>query len=756
MRVKIIVCILMLLSLAALEAQNISLVSESLPGLGSDLYGFRRYGDYGLFYGWEYHLSIIDLATPGVIAPVATLDLPEYWGPCVDLQLSGHHAYLFFARKIHIVDLSDVRHPFEAGVFTLPEPCRGQVAQDSYLYTVSDSGNLYAYSLQNPLAPQLADVLSLGVEDNRYLFAGEGIVVCQKDSLRIVETSDPTHLRRGGSIPCLDAGDHSPAGVCGKYLYYSAYDTLSVYGLQDPQQPVLLGAVDLDCGSLMHYKHVWDGVLWTLYRDWTDEYCEIGLLGVDVIQPQAPVQISRQQLNFWGGEDLYRFNQFMRGEEDLLYLYYYPYYVQTFALAGGTLTDTGNRYPQNGIGRIAADGDRVAGLNPRIQALEPGSDLTWDATLSLEPATYSTNQIGVTGDLLLCAYSNVENTELPGWYVPALDVYDLSLGVKRGSYAFPIEDEFPVRPCDLRFFQGDALLCNGLGGFYCFDLSDPGQPRPRSVIKEYQVSFSSVAASGNRLWLGSYMYNSWASIWCYDISDNGHPVHSFNLSVSQEPRQMLARGDYLYVLNWDYLRCLQIGSDAVLEQYEHPVFALDASYLLPLGEGLLVGGKKGMQVLSLRDPLHPEVVGYQALPQVVPGYPDDPPYFPSAHYTISGDLVLVANYHVLRCYDTTMARLLCGDSPAFGAGKLFAFPNPARDQVNVCFTAAGDAPASLEIFNLRGQKVLGSVYASPAVGLNLKKIGLVDSSGRRMVAGLYLLRFKQGRKTELARMVVLR
>ncbi|HNT51760.1 MAG TPA: hypothetical protein PKH19_00050, partial [Candidatus Syntrophosphaera sp.] len=146
MRAKIIVCILMLLSLAALEGQNISLVSESLPGLGSDLYGFRRYGDYGLFYGWEYHLSIIDLAAPGVTAPVATLDLPESWGPCVDLQLSGHHAYLFFARKIHIVDLSDVRHPFEAAVFTLPEPCRGQVAQGSYLYTVSDSGNLYAYN----------------------------------------------------------------------------------------------------------------------------------------------------------------------------------------------------------------------------------------------------------------------------------------------------------------------------------------------------------------------------------------------------------------------------------------------------------------------------------------------------------------------------------------------------------------------------------------------------------------------------------
>lgn len=79
-------------------------------------------------------------------------------------------------------------------------------------------------------------------------------------------------------------------------------------------------------------------------------------------------------------------------------------------------------------------------------------------------------------------------------------------------------------------------------------------------------------------------------------------------------------------------------------------------------------------------------------------------------------------------------------------------PNPALDgQLRMHFTLPDDTPATIELFDLAGRRIAGQVVGALGAGRHSVDI----TGGRRVPAGVYLVRLSQGVRQRTARAVVL-
>jgi hypothetical protein len=68
-----------------------------------------------------------------------------------------------------------------------------------------------------------------------------------------------------------------------------------------------------------------------------------------------------------------------------------------------------------------------------------------------------------------------------------------------------------------------------------------------------------------------------------------------------------------------------------------------------------------------------------------------------------------------------------------------ALPNPAERELSVAFTLAGDQPARLELFDLRGRRIVAREVGT--LGAGAHRVSLADARG--LPAGVYLVRLEQ-------------
>ena len=175
--------------------------------------------------------------------------------------------------------------------------------------------------------------------------------------------------------------------------------------------------------------------------------------------------------------------------------------------------------------------------------------------------------------------------------------------------------------------------------------------------------------------------------------------------------------------------------------------------MMPFGKGLLFGTEHGIYVFSLNNPLNPEMVGSCRL---FPGFKEEQPY-EQGHYAVDNTNILLADGYRFACYDASLAALLCEDVPEFISGKLLVFPNPAREKISVHFTRDTNMydRVTLQVFNIRGQKVISKVYSRFSKSPFLKTIELKDDDRQRLAAGIYIVKCVNGSSTEFSKLVVL-
>ena len=755
MRVKLLVIFLVISLFCSLGADHIRFISESMPSLG-DLAGLCQYGNYGFVYGDTFGTSLLNIIDFSDAAAPLVPFAPWGYSPFgIDMHIYGNIAYLNSYSKILIISLENVLSPVVLSSFYLEGGgCQIQLYGD-YLYSINGYGRLISYSLNDPLSPVAVDTLETGWKDIHNFVAGAGFIACQNDSIGIVDSSNPEDLVLGGK---LDYGETSPAGyvaASGKYLYCNSANDFSVFSLENPASPLQVGQISLDCQDLGHKNYICNNILWTLYRDGEKDTDDKGLMAIDLSFPTAPALLSKHSLAWTYAWDSYRLSRFMRASGNMLYLNYYPYHLKIASLEGGNFTELEPRYPLSSISKIVANEDHIVGLSPIIQELKYDENKVLQPYQQIEPDTYRVDTMGIMDDLLLCASQYTANHEIEGILDPSLSIYNLVSGSKAGRFSIPNEADFPAVPVDIQRYQNYALLCTGLGGVYCIDLSDPAQPQQRFVIKLLSYSYNSVTAADGELWLG-YSFLKEAYLSCYDISDIDHPVLKKTIPLGRTiARKLLKIGDYMYVLQWEGFVSYYIGADSERKESAYSVshYYTEFNSMMPFGKGLLFGTEHGIYVFSLNNPLNPEMVGSCRL---FPGFKEEQPY-EQGHYAVDNTNILLADGYRFACYDASLAALLCEDVPEFISGKLLVFPNPAREKISVHFTRDTNMydRVTLQVFNIRGQKVISKVYSRFSKSPFLKTIELKDDDRQRLAAGIYIVKCVNGSSTEFSKLVVL-
>ena len=79
-----------------------------------------------------------------------------------------------------------------------------------------------------------------------------------------------------------------------------------------------------------------------------------------------------------------------------------------------------------------------------------------------------------------------------------------------------------------------------------------------------------------------------------------------------------------------------------------------------------------------------------------------------------------------------------------------AFPNPASPDLTVAFSLPTREPATLELLDIAGRRILLRPVGAYGPGDHVVRLG----DGRRFPAGIYLLRLTQGKRSVTRKTVV--
>ncbi len=87
---------------------------------------------------------------------------------------------------------------------------------------------------------------------------------------------------------------------------------------------------------------------------------------------------------------------------------------------------------------------------------------------------------------------------------------------------------------------------------------------------------------------------------------------------------------------------------------------------------------------------------------------------------------------------------------------LVAYPNPFNPEVNIAFNLFQSEKVSVDIYNLRGQKVKTLVNNNLSGGSHILRWDGRDHNGRGVASGVYFARVQTNRKTQIIRMMLMK
>jgi hypothetical protein len=92
-------------------------------------------------------------------------------------------------------------------------------------------------------------------------------------------------------------------------------------------------------------------------------------------------------------------------------------------------------------------------------------------------------------------------------------------------------------------------------------------------------------------------------------------------------------------------------------------------------------------------------------------------------------------------------------NPPVGA-NIRVFPNPFNPQTNIAFELAASSPVSLDIYNLKGQKVRNLISDVRNAGSHQIVFNGKDNSGRDLNSGIYFLRLSTNEGKSISKMIL--
>lgn len=720
-----------------LMADNIPLISESMYSLG-DAAGFKMYGDYALFVGGECHLQVMDFSDAEHPRLVAGCNVPGQSGVAKSISIYDHYAYLFFSSYVAIISISNPLSPQFMTRMDMDYTISQSIHNDVLYTTGADlSYHLKAYSLSNPIAPQLLDSLQV----NYYPFGiacGNGWLVCGSSVVDVVNTSDPANLQLSSELH-FDSGLADPFNAAfafsGNNLVVGCGYFVSVYDFS--QEPILRATLPLGFQVSENKGYIHNNRFWCKFSTYDDGS---GIVGVDFSNPDSPQICFSQTYNVNG---IFSFNMdewlmTLRTDQNSRCLNYSN-------LDDNSLPSFELNYPLDSVTRIVSQGDWTVGINSGIMqtlAFDAGGTAhtqyiidthhNYDITLHDNTLLYTVNNEPYQNGLAtryLVMYDLISNTKKA----------ELALGYGESSGEITLEGEI-------------AYICNGLEGLFVVDISDVEHPVLLSQLQE-NIRYQCAVANNGKLWVGSDY-----SIRCYELRQSITPEFIYEIPLYMQtpfirPYKMLMLENYLYAISTSgYLIRIKLGLSGAEE-----IKIYQTRYPIPtcidiLGAGLLIGSCDGLSVINVQDPDDLKEVAYRDVERVVVGTTG----FIITSYAINGDRIYVGRGKSLQVLDASLAKAFTYVHTPEAEQKLTIYPNPSKNEMRIICKLPEGGTATLELYNLRGQKLFTQTYNTMNEGMNMIKLAAKDESGRMLSSGVYFLRVKQGAHVQTGRVLIVK
>ncbi len=719
-----------------LMADNIPMISESMHALG-DVTSFRMYGDYALFVGGELHLQVMDFSEVEHPRLVAGCNVPGQSGVAKSISIYDHYAYLFFNNCMAIISLSNPLSPQYVSRMELGNII-SQSIHDDILFLASEwEYYLYAYTLSEPTSPQLLDSLRVNNNPNN-IACGDGWLVCGNSVVDVVNTTDPANLQLSSEL-------HFLSGLA--YTFYAAFAFsgnnlvvgcgyhVSVYDFS--QQPILRATLPLGFQVSENKGYIHNNRFWCKFSTYDDGS---GILGVDFSNLDSPQICFSQTYNTNG---IFSFNMdeglmTLRTNQNSRCLNYSN-------LDNESLPSFELNYPLDSVTRIISQGDWTVGINSDILQI-----LSFDAggtshTQYIIDTHQNYDIILHDNTLLYTVFNEPYQNGLPTRYMVFYDLIskttqaELALGYGESSGEITLDGDI-------------AYICNDDEGLFVVDISDVEHPVLLSQLQE-NIRYQCAVANNGKLWVGSDY-----SIRCYELRQSITPEFIYEIPLYMQtpfirPYRLLMLENYLYAISTSgYLVRIKPGLSGAEEiKIYQTRYSIPTSIYI-LGGGLLIGSPDGLTVLNLQDPDNLKEVAYRDIERVVVGTTG----YIVTSYAINGDRIYVGRGKSLQVLDASLAKAFTYVHTPEAEQKLTIYPNPAKNEMRIICKLPEGGTATLELYNLRGQKLFTQTYNTMNEGMNMIKLAAKDDSGRMLSSGMYFLRVKQGAHVQTGRVLIVK
>ncbi|MCP4107198.1 MAG: hypothetical protein GY749_16930 [Desulfobacteraceae bacterium] len=194
--------------------------------------------------------------TRGIVyTDIGFIDTP---GDSWRVAVSDGLAYVTGDKGLHIIDVSDPVHPFIAGSADIPGFGMNAVVSDclAYVTDLYEEG-LHIIDVSDPADPFVAGFFKTPGKANGVVLSGDFAyltcydrydwtdIVYYKNSLLIIDVSDPAHLFIAGYLDISNEGAVSGVAVSGGFAYATVdSEGLLIIDVSDPAHPFIVGTVD--------------------------------------------------------------------------------------------------------------------------------------------------------------------------------------------------------------------------------------------------------------------------------------------------------------------------------------------------------------------------------------------------------------------------------------------------------------------------------------------------------------------------------
>ncbi len=688
---------------------------------------YHKIGEYQT-EEWTYKLVIVDdigyVAGGGVFF---TLDVSDPENPqvlgeysevshCRDVSIQGHYAFLPNVYRLVVVDIEDPCNieyvgEYEA-MYTVDEV---EVAGDfAYILTtggisildISDVGNI-----------QLRGSCDFFGVRSSYTLDGDLIFVTMwSDEVYVYDVSDPDDPYRVRTL-------YSP----GTALYAVCEDSVVYIGAED------FGVRMVDISDLLNPHEVG-----TIYRleyprciEVADDVVYVGdqytgLYAYDVSDPQDPQEIDR----YLGRNYITS----IVAQQDVVFTD-----ATYFGLDVIDVSEPGNPYLvghyESDIGcwnfDIVNDWAYIARGIYGFEIVDISNPMSPQQMFTDDDDLHSANAISISDNLMyiLNPYQGFKIYDISD-----LDhIVHLSTIIRESTTDMIIRDTL-------------AYVSSYDTGVDVIDMSDPDNAR---VLDTYFAPRTphKLALSDDVLLIADGIFG--LKIVSVEEPENMLPLCSFTAIGSFNSVEV--NGDVAYVAVGDSLLILDISIPEmpIVVSYIKPHEGCQIDYCV-IQDGLLFVNDSNWNELFIYDIENP----YQ--PALLLDFPWG---YNTKHIQVVGDILYTANEHGgINMLDLQLMGVETDQldvSPEYNT-VLSNYPNPFNPSTTIAFTIPTDGCVTLEVFNIKGQKVKSLLDRRMEKGEHAITWHGDDDSGKSCSSGVYLYRMKAGDATKTSRMLLMK